>query len=76
MKIKIYKDDFENMAMIEKIKTLPYKDAPRKETAYRLILCSLYDDNKPYFLSLYESLKAATEKLKEFSCNTWKEIEG
>ena len=71
--VKMYKDDFGNMASIEKGKILPYKDSPIKEMAYRLTLCAMYD-SFIYYVSIYESMEKALEKLSEFSCNSWKEV--
>ena len=71
---KIFCDDFGNVASIAEGKGRPYKDAPELVTEYTLALFAKYDNNKMYFLSVYETEADAREKLKEFSCGTFKEI--
>lgn len=73
--VKRFRDNFGNLALIEKVNTLPYNGAPRKTEGYRLMLFAEYDDNFIYHVSCYETLEEAESKLKCFSCNTWKEIE-
>lgn len=73
--VKRFRDDFGNAALIEKVNTFAYNEAPRKTEAYRLMLIAEYDDNFVYHVSVHEILGEAENKLKCFSCNTWKEIE-
>ena len=72
METKILYDDFGNKAIIEARWILPYRGAAKKEKSYRLTLQAIYNDNFTYFASVYETEEQAMEKLKEFSCNTWK----
>lgn len=74
MVVRKLKDDFGNSAIIEKIMCIPYKDAPKKEKAYRLRLTADYDNNMTYYVSIYQTLSEATNKLKEFSVGTFKEV--
>lgn len=73
--VKRFRDDFGNAALIEKVNTFAYNGAPRKTEGYRLMLIAEYDGNFVYHVSVYEILGEAENKLKCFSCNTWKEIE-
>ena len=68
----ILHDDYGNRAEIDEVVTLPYRDSPTKEKCYRLSLYAEYDNDFLYFLSLYEKTQDVLNKLKEFSCNTWK----
>jgi hypothetical protein len=72
MTIKIFHDDFGNTATITERNMLPYKGSPIKEKGYILSITADYDNNFLYFVSVYESMGDAMEKLKMFSCNTWK----
>lgn len=73
--VKRFRDDFGNLALIEKVNTFAYNGAPKKTEGYRLMLFAEYDDNFLYHVSVYETLEEAENKLKCFSCDTWKEIE-
>jgi len=70
---RTFYDDFENMATIEEDMVLPYAGSKVREKAYILSLFSLYDNNKMYFLSMYESEAAALEALNNFSCGSFRE---
>lgn len=72
---KYYLDSFGNAAMIERGKGYPYKGASRKKTEYRLTCFATYDDNKIYFVSIYESRQEAEQRLAEMSAGTFKEME-
>ena len=52
-----------NTAIIEKVKTFPYKGAPKKQTGFRLIVSADYDEGFIYHISLHETLEAAKDKL-------------
>ena len=67
----LYKDDFGNYANILYGRGKAYKNGPLADE-YTLILYAGYDNNKMYFLSIYETYEKALEKLKEFSCGTFK----
>lgn len=71
---KIYKDNFGNTATIEGVMIFPYKGARKKENGFRLSIKSDYDNNFLYHVSVHETEKEAELKMREFSCNTWKEI--
>lgn len=43
-----------NTAMIEEVKTFPYKGAPRKQTGFRLIVSADYDEGFIYHISFFE----------------------
>ena len=70
--ITILHDDFGNTAEINEKMTIPYKGSPIKENAFILSITADYDNNFLYFVSVYESKEKVMNKLKEFSCNTWK----
>lgn len=69
---RIYHDDFGNTATITEKYILPYKGAKETQRSFVLSLTADYDNNFLYFLSVYETMREATDKLKELSCNTWK----
>lgn len=73
--VKRFRDDFGNLALIEKVNTFAYNGAPRKTEAYRLMLFAEYDDNFMYHVSCHETLGDAKYNLRCLSCDTWKEIE-
>lgn len=75
MVILKYNDDFGNVATIEEVFMRPYKDAKRKEKAYRLKLMAKYEHNFCYFISVYDTLEKAMERLRKTSCNSWKEVQ-
>ena len=68
----VYRDDFHNTAVIERIVTRPYYGA-RKVPAWRLVV---FDSEKTvYHVSVYEFFGDAREHLKEdFSCGTFKAV--
>lgn len=70
---KEYRDDFNNKAIIQTKKILPYEGAKEKVTAFILKCYSIYD-NVMYFLSIYGTLKDAEQKLATFSCGTFKGV--
>lgn len=70
--MKHFEDDYENKALIEKSEGFPYKGATEKVEQFTLSLYATYDNNKMYFLSVYETEEDAMEKLKDFSCGTFK----
>lgn len=70
--MKILHDDFGNTATIEEKMMYSYKGAEHKTKFFVLSLTADYEDDFMYFRSVYESMGDAMEKLKEFSCNTWK----
>ena len=72
MTIKILHDDFGNTATITEKDILPYRGSPIKEKGYILSITADYENNFLYFVSVYESIEKAMNKLEEFSCNTWK----
>ena len=71
--VKVLFDDFGNKAVIESVKILPYKDARRKDDAYRLWLMATYENDFIYHVSCYETLEGVYKALKNFSCNSFKE---
>lgn len=71
--MKRFNDNYGNIATIEEKMILPYKDSLAREKGYILTLTAAYDNDFVYFVSIYETEKQAMNKLKEFSCNTWKE---
>lgn len=68
--IKSFFDDFGNYASIDYTRRPAYRGGVPC-SHYRLILSR---DNYIYFVSVYESMKEACDKLKEFSCGTFKEV--
>jgi hypothetical protein len=73
--LRVFKDIFHNTAYIKEICIYPYYGAKELEKGYRLILKSDYDSTDSiYYLSIFQSMAAALNKLKEFSCGTFKEI--
>lgn len=73
--VKVFKDDFGNIAMIEQTEHLPYKEAKKKTTCFRLHCMSEYNLYFLYHISCHETLEKALDKLSELSCGTFKEIE-
>lgn len=71
-----YKDNCHNMAIIEETECLAYYGAKYKQKAFVLKLYATYDDNMLYNLTMHETLKEATDKLKTFSLGTFKLITG
>ena len=67
----VFKDDFHNRAVIEQVVTAPYYGA-KKQKAYRLICADA--ENFVYFVSVYETVTEAMEKLKSLSAGTFREI--
>lgn len=57
-------DEHSNTAIIEEVKTLPYKGAVKRQTGFRLIVSADYDDGFIYHISVHETLEAAKAKLK------------
>lgn len=71
---KVYKDIFGNTATIKQGKGLPYREAASKVDEFILTLYATYDNNKVYYLSIFESLEDAENKLKSFSCGEFEEV--
>lgn len=71
--MKSFLDDYGNMATIKKDYGFPYKGAEKRTEEFILTLYSMYDNCKMYFLSIYETEEDAMNKLKSFSCGTFKE---
>lgn len=67
--LKVFFDDYGNRATIDRSQRPAYRGG-RPCPHYRL---TLLKDNYIYFVSVYESMKEAREKLKEFSCGTFRE---
>ena len=73
--IKTLKDDYGNIATIEKIETIPYRGAAKKTPLFRLSLVAEYDNNFLYHVSCYETLKDTFTELSKCSAGSFKEIE-
>ena len=71
---KVFKDIYGNIATIIQTKGLPFQDAPERVDEFTLTLYATYDNNKVYFLSIFESLEDAKNKLKQFSCGKFEEV--
>ena len=71
--IKTLFDNFGNMAIIEKGMAIPYRDAKRKEVAYRLSLYSMYDSYFLYHVSVHDTIERLKNKLNEYSGGDWHE---
>lgn len=72
-KITFYKDSYGNTARIEPVITHPFKGG-FIETGYRLVVSADYDNDFVYFVSMYETFEAAYQKLKQFSCGSFREV--
>ena len=70
--IKYYADDYGNTAIIAAGYSRPYEGAPLMKD-YTLS-CIHKRDKRTYFLSVFETMEEALEKLKEFSCGTFREF--
>lgn len=70
--MKEFHDDFGNIATIKEEQHFPYKGAKEKQNGFVLTLTADYENDFVYFVSLYETENDAMNKLKSFSCNTWK----
>ena len=73
--IKTLRDDYGNIATIEKIETIPYRGATKKTSLFRLCLMAEYDSNFLYHVSCYETLEETLVALLKCSAGTFKEIE-
>lgn len=73
--IKTFKDDYGNVATIEKWETIPYKGATSKTILFRLVLMAAYDNDFIYHVSCYETLEETIRELHKYSCGTFKELE-
>ena len=73
--IKTLKDDYGNIATIEKIETIPYRGATKKTPLFRLSLMAEYDNNFLYHVSCYETLEETLAELSKCSAGTFKETE-
>lgn len=71
--IKIFKDKFENIAVIDVTDCPAYKDGPM-QTHFRLSCYASYSDNYLYHVSCYETMDEALSKLEKFSNNSFVEI--
>lgn len=71
--LRVFHDVYGNTAMIQHIKTCPYRGAPVKEDAFRLVVKADYDDGLVYFVSIYEKVDNALEELRIMSCGTFRE---
>ena len=74
MKTKLvseWKDDFGNRATIEEVYIKAHKDA-KQEKAYRLSCYAEYNEDFCYYVSVFETIALAEQKLAEFSCGTFK----
>lgn len=69
--ISEWKDDFENKANIEEVFVKAHKDA-KQEKAYRLSCYAEYNEDFCYYVSVFETVADAEQKLAEFSCGTFK----
>ena len=70
-----YEDDYGNLALISRRMIYPYRDSKRKEESWILDCYATYDNCFHYYRAVYESKQAAINKLSEFSCGTFKEVE-
>lgn len=70
-----YFDNFGNMAVIYQKAIVPYKGSEVKR-GWILDCYAMYDNGFHYHRSVHDSKAAAEEKLQEFSCGTFKEING
>jgi hypothetical protein len=66
--MKVLHDDFGNTATIKEEMHFPYRGAKEKQNAFILTLTADYENNCIYFVSYYESMLDAMNKLKNFSC--------
>ena len=75
--IKTLKDDYGNIATIEKIETIPYRGATKKTSLFRLSLMAEFDNNFLflYHVSCYETLEETLAELSKCSAGTFKETE-
>ena len=65
----VYRDDFKNTAVIERIEIAPYFGA-RKAPAWRLV--AFDSEHNVYHVSVHETFGDAREKLNDkFSCGTF-----
>ena len=71
---KYYLDKYGNAATITRSKGYSYQGATRKTTEYTLVCFALYDNDKIYYVSIFDSMEAASEKLSELSNGTFEEL--
>lgn len=67
-----WKDNYGNRATIEEVNIKAHKDA-KQETAYRLSCYAEYNEDFCYYVSVFETVAYAEQKLVEFSCGTFKD---
>ena len=73
--IKMFRDDYENVATIERIESIPYSGATIRTTLFRLCLIAEYDNDFLYHVSCYETLEETLAELLKCSAGTFKEVE-
>ena len=73
--IKTLKDDYGNIATIERTETIPYRGATKKTPLFRLSLMAEYDNKFLYHVSCYETLEETFAELLKCIAGTFKEIE-
>ena len=73
--IKTLRDDYGNIATIEKIESIPYMGAAIKIPLFRLCLIAEYDNDFVYYVKCYETLDNTLSELSKISCGTFKEVE-
>ena len=71
---KYYLDKYGNAATITRGKGYSHQDATKRTTEYTLVCFALYDNDKIYYVSIFDSMEAASEKLSELSNGTFEEL--
>ena len=72
--VEEYVDEFKNKAIIEEVFIKPFYDSKEYSKSYRLTCKSMYNVGFVYFVSVYETIEQAKNKLSSLSCNTWTKI--
>lgn len=72
--IRTLRDQYGNLASIEKVECIPYNGARKKELCFRLSIIAEYDNNFLYHVSCHETLQHALYRLHEFSNGTFMKV--
>ena len=72
--IKMFRDNYENVATIEKIESIPYSGATIRTTLFRLCIIAEYDNDFVYYVKCYDTLENTLSELSKYSCGTFKEV--
>ena len=73
--IKMFRDNYENVATIVKIESIPYSVEHIITTLFRLCLIAEYDNDFVYYVKCYDTVENTLSELSKYSFGTFKEKE-